>query len=195
MYEDRIEEVIDLWEELLESTENFALWGEGDFDQGLFRETLYKTWKLFSERIDFDSPENEYVLPIGLAEILGQILTYSKLQQITPRDDGGDIELSAMIAGDLFYNIKYRDMFVREKPIVTDRHMIDGEILRLTYYLDTGELKVEDGHSDEITDFVCDPNDGGISAITPQTKTKEPIIVKDISRWRGEFENLLYEND
>ncbi len=180
MKDERIEEIIENWDELLESTE-YALWGEGDFDQEQFRETMFKTWKLFSERVDFDSPDDEYSLSIGMAEILGKIMIYSEKQQIKRRKDGGSIELSAMIAGDLFFNIKYRHTFSRNDPVVSERHMIDGEILRLTYLLNTGELRIESGHSEGITDFAFDPEDESLSEIKP--KNREPIIVSDISRW------------
>ena len=181
MYEDRIDEITEGWDELLEGTEDFALWAEGDFDQELFRETMYKTWELFAERIDFDSPEETYSLPIGMAQIFGQIQSYSTKKQITMRDDGGDIELSALIARDLYYSIRDRDSFVRDIPVVSARHMIDGEILRLTYHLDTGELRIESGYSEDHPDFIFDTDTERATEIIP--RTIEPIIVKDISRW------------
>ena len=61
--------------------------------------------------------------------------------------------------------------------------MIDGEILRLTYLLDTGDLRIESGHIENVKDYVFNPDDESLSEIEPNVI--EPFIVKDISRWWG----------
>ncbi len=186
MDDERIEEVNDSWDELLESIEDFT-WGEGNFDLDLYRETMYKTWKLFSERIDFAAPEEDYALPICLAEVFAQVRLYADKRQIEMRRDGGTIALSAMIAFDLYYSIRYRAIFNRDEPVVSAKHMIDGELLRLTYHLDTGELHVTDGFEPEDTPAVVfHPKDGSVSEI--KQEKREPIIVTDISRWWDEDE-------
>lgn len=181
MYEERIEEVINLWDVLLVVAEDFSLWEEEDFDQELFRETMYETWKLFAEKIDFDAEEKDYVLPISLAVLLGKVMTYSEKRQYTGRPDGGNIGLSALIARDMYYSIEDRNLFVRDNPVVSNRHLIRDEVLRLTYFLETGELKVENGDEVGTGNYVYNIHDGSMRKIKPQLI--EPIILKDITHW------------
>ena len=157
----RIDEVLEGWDRLLADTEDFAIWGQGVFDKELFRATMYKAWELFSDYIDFDASDDEYVLPIDLAIILGKVMSYAQKQQVTMREDGGDIDVSAMIAEDLASNIRYRTLS-RDEPVVSKLKQNKGVAERWTYHLESGELHVHRG-----TDEACEP----------------PIVVSDISRW------------
>ena len=84
--DERIAELQQAWDELVAIAEAFAC-DEGELDQELFRDVLLKTWKLFSERIDFDAKYSEYCLPIGMAYVFGQMMEYSDKKQVTERED------------------------------------------------------------------------------------------------------------
>ncbi len=155
--DEQIGTVLEIWEELLYNAEEFAYWDEGDLDQELFRKAMFLTWKLFSERIDFDASEEEYALPVDLAVILGQIMSYGRLKQIIDREDGGNIELSAMLAEDLWKSIQFRKEFSRFDPVISSKHLINMEVYQLTYNLKSGQLYVQKGN--------------------------ESFTVKDISAW------------
>ena len=183
--DERIDEVLDGWDELLDGTEDFALWGGGSFDQDLFREIMYKTWKLFSERIDFDAPDEEYALPIDYAVILGKIMAYGRKLQITYREDGGDVTVSAMLAADLGNSIRYRYDFPKDVPVISSMHHINNQFYRLKYDLESGELHLQKGlGADAPPSYFFDITTGEIQELEQENQdTGNPIIVTDISRW------------
>lgn len=166
-HDEKLSELVGLWDELVFGTEEFAVWGEGDFDQELFKEALYKTWKLFSERIDFEAPNSGYSLSIGMAYILGRMMEYSDKQQIASRADEGDIELSARIVNKLANSIVNRERFPRNEPIVKTKIKFDnGIIVSIEYNIETGVLKVSNG----------------LKKDAPQ-KFDKTLETTDISRW------------
>ena len=156
--DERIAELQQAWDELVAIAEAFAL-DEGELDQELFRDVLLKTWKLFSERIDFDAKYSEYSLPIGMSYIFGRMLEYSDKTQVTEREDDGDIELSARIVKKLASSIMNRDMFPRDEPVIECRMKIDGTIIRLVYNCETGVLRVSEKSKNKPNDKVLEIND------------------------------------
>ena len=147
-------ELIIAWNELLNIATAFT-YDEEELDQELFRDTMFKTWRLFSERIDFDAEYSDYNLPIGMAYILGHMMVYSKKTQVEVRQDGGEIELSAGIVNALVSQIIKRKNFPRNVPVVDYRMKIDGSVAKLAYNCETGVLRVSDksGKVMEITDI------------------------------------------
>ena len=178
--DEQVGNITDCWENLLEKTEPYALWGEGDFDLELFRSTMFETWELFLQRIDFDIPNEEYSLPIDLAIILGEIRKYANQIQITGRADGGDIELSAIIADILWHGIVYREEFPRNTPIISSVEVIGTGTYRLMYNMESGELQVEDGKDPEIPEFIYNCADD-IFYEADQKEIK-PFVVTDITQ-------------
>ena len=156
--DERIAELQQAWDEIVAIAETFAL-DEGDLDQELFRDVLLKTWKLFSERIDFDAKYSEYCLPIGMAYVFGRMMEYSDKKQVTEREDDGDIELSARIVKKLASSIMNRDMFPRDEPVIECRMKIDGTIIRLVYNCETGVLRVSEKSKNKPNDKVLEIND------------------------------------
>ena len=156
--DERIAELQQAWDELVAIAETFAL-DEGELDQELFRDVLLKTWKLFSERIDFDAKYSEYCLPIGMAYVFGRMMEYSDKKQVTEREDDGDIELSARIVKKLVSSIMNRDMFPRDEPVIECRMKIDGTIIRLVYNCETGVLRVSEKSKNKPNDKVLEIND------------------------------------
>ena len=154
----RIAELQRAWDELVGIAEEFA-YDEGELDQELFRDVLLKTWKLFSERIDFDAKYSEYCLPIGMAYIFARMMEYSNKTQVTGREDDGDIELSAIIVKRLASSIMNRDMFPRDEPVIECRMKIDGTIIRLVYNCETGVLRVSEKSKNKPNDKVLEIND------------------------------------
>ena len=156
--DERIAELQQAWDELVAIAEAFAC-DEGELDQELFRDVLLKTWKLFSERIDFDAKYSEYCLPIGMAYVFGRMMEYSDKKQVTEREDDGDIELSARIVKKLVSSIMNRDMFPRDEPVIECRMKIDGTIIRLVYNCETGVLRVSEKSKNKPNDKVLEIND------------------------------------
>ena len=156
--DERIAELQRAWDELVGIAEEFA-YDEGELDQELFRDVLLKTWKLFSERIDFDAKYSEYCLPIGMAYVFGRMLEYSDKKQVIEREDDGDIELSARIVKKLVSSIMNRDMFPRDEPVIECRMKIDGTIIRLVYNCETGVLRVSEKTKNKPNDKVLEIND------------------------------------
>ena len=99
------------------------------------------------------------------------------------REDGGDIELSAMIADDLVSNIRFRD-FSRDEAIVSKLKLINGSVFRWTYHLKSGELHIQKGDTASANHFLFDSSDESFREIN--NEIKEPIVVTDISRWWDE---------
>ena len=156
--DERIAELQQAWDELVGIAEAFAL-DEGELDQELFRDVLLKTWKLFSERIDFDAKYSDYCLPIGLAYIFGRMMEYSNKTQVTDREDDGDIELSTRIVKKLVSAIMNRELFPRDEPVIECRMKIDGIVMRLVYNCETGVLSVSEKSKDKPNDKVLEIND------------------------------------
>ena len=156
--DERIAELQQAWDELVAIAETFAL-DEGELDQELFRDVLLKTWKLFSERIDFDAKYSEYCLPIGMAYVFGRMLEYSDKKQVTEREDDGDIELSARIVKKLASSIMNRDLFPRNEPVIDFRIKSDGIAMRLAYNCETGVLRVAELTKNKPNDKVLETND------------------------------------
>lgn len=181
MDDKRIDEVLDGWDELLVGTEDFV-WGEGILDQELFRRTMHKTWELFIDYIDFDAPDEKYALPIDLAVILGKVMSYAQKQQITVREDGGDIDVSAMIAEDLASNIRYRKLS-RDEPVISKLKRNKGIAERWIYHLRSGELHIHRGDSAASNHFLPDSPDESSREMKNDVSCESPIVVSDISRW------------
>lgn len=160
--DERIAELQQAWDELVGIAEAFVC-DEGDLDQELFRDVLLKTWKLFSERIDFDAKYSEYCLPIGMAYIYGRMMEYSNKTQVTGREDDGDIELSARIVKRLVSSIMNRELFPRDEPVINKRMKIDGILVGLAYNCETGVLRV--------------------SELTKNKPSGKVLEITDISRW------------
>lgn len=158
----RIAELQRAWDELVGIAEEFA-YDEGELDQELFRDVLLKTWKLFSERIDFDAKYSEYCLPIGMAYIFARMMEYSNKTQVTGREDDGDIELSAIIVKRLASSIMNRDLFPRDEPVIDKRIKIDGIVVELAYNCETGVLRV--------------------SELTKNKPSGKVLEITDISHW------------
>ena len=178
--DERIDTVINSWECLLEDNESF-LFDDGDFNQDLFRETMYMTWELFSQRIDFDAPDDNYYLPVDLARILGLIMVYERQYQVEDRRDGGDIGLSTLLAHCLWEAIYFRKTFSRSDPLIKSKKLINEILYELTYNLETGELHVQSGLNPDVQHYRYD---GSTETMEPiKLNTIEPIIVTDISRW------------
>ena len=156
--DERIAELQQAWDELVAIAETFAL-DEGELDQELFRDVLLKTWKLFSERIDFDAKYSEYSLPIGMAFIFGRMMEYSDKTQVTVRQDDGDIELSARIVRRLASSIMNRELFPRDEPVIECRMKIDGIVMKLAYNCETGVLRVSELTKNKPNDKVLEIND------------------------------------
>ena len=174
--------LIDDWDELLVSIEDFAVWGEGDFNQELFKDVLFRTWKLFNKRIDFDAEYNNYSLPIGMAYILGRMMEYSDQIQVTGRADGGNIEFSAGIVKGLADSIMNREYFPREKPIIEQHASIDGMFALLSYNCETGVLTVTNGLEEDAPQSFAYDKDSNLKEIKrkPFDKTLE---ITDLSGW------------
>ena len=143
--DERIGDLINDWDKLLESIEDFSVWGEGEFNQELFKDVLYRTWKLFVKRLNFDAEYSNYSLPIGMAYILGRMMEYSDQIQVTERADGGNIEFSAGIVKSLASSIMNREYFPKEKPILERRAYVDDMYVLLSYNCKTGVLTVTNG--------------------------------------------------
>ena len=156
--DERIAELQQAWDELVGIAEAFVC-DEGDLDQELFRDVLLKTWKLFSERIDFDAKYSEYCLPIGMAYIYGRMMEYSDKTQVTDREDGGDIDLSARIVKKLTSSIMNREFFPRDEPVIECRMKIDGIVVRLAYNCETGVIRVTEKTKNIPNDKVLEIND------------------------------------
>lgn len=169
--------VLELWNELYANASAVSF-AEEELDQNLFRETLYKTWELFGEVIDFDKPEDEYSLPINMARILGEITAYTKLYQIDDSIRGKTVEVSVMIAGIMLLSIIYRNSFSREKPVVKSRRLIGHTAADIEYDLRTGELRLTNP-PDNVTNFVI--GDDGVPH--EAKKLAESIATTDISGW------------
>ena len=171
------EVVLDLWDELYANASAVSF-AEDELDQDLFRETLYKTWELFGEVIDFDKPEDEYSLPINMARILGEITAYTKLYQIDDSIRGKTVEVSVMIAEIMLSSIIYRNAFSREKPVVKSRRLIGHTVADIEYDLQTGELRLTNP-PDDVNNFVI--SDDGVPH--EAEKLAESIATTDISGW------------
>ena len=156
--DERIAELQQAWDELVDIAESFAL-DEGELDQELFRDVLLKTWKLFSERIDFDAKYSDYCLQIGMAYIFGRMIEYSNKTQVTDREDDGDIELSARIVKKLASSIMNRELFPRDEPVIECRMKIDGIVMGLAYNCETGVLRVTEKTKNKTNDKVLEIND------------------------------------
>ena len=156
--DERIAELQRAWDELVGIAEEFA-YDEGELDQELFRDVLLKTWKLFSERIDFDAKYSEYCLPIGMAYIFARMMEYSNKTQVTGREDDGDIELSARIVKKLASSIMNRELFPRDEPVIECRMKIDGIVMGLAYNCETGVLRVTEKTKNKTNDKVLEIND------------------------------------
>ena len=156
--DERIAELQQAWDELVDIAEAFAC-DEGELDQELFRDVLLKTWKLFSERIDFDAEYSEYCLPIGMAYIYGRMMEYSGKTQVTDREDGGDIELSARIVKKFTSSIMDRKTFPRDEPVIECRMKIDGIVVGLAYNCETGVLRVTEKTKNKTNDKKLEIND------------------------------------
>ncbi len=152
------EAVLALWDEMYANASAVSF-AEDELDQDLFRETLYKTWELFGEVIDFDKPEDEYSLPINMARILGEITAYTKLYQIDDSIRGKTVEVSVMIAEIMLSSIIYRNAFSREKPVVKSRRLIGHTVADIEYDLQTGELRLTNP-PDDVNNFVI--SDDGV---------------------------------
>lgn len=143
---------------------------------------MYKTWKLFSEKIHFDVPEEEYELPIDLAVILGKMMLYSMKRQELIRKDGGDIELSAMIVGSFVWDIRNRKTFSRQEPVLIVSRDFKKRWLKMKYDLVTGELYVQYGLDEEDDPFfIYDFVDRTFREV--ERNNGDSMIVTDISRW------------
>lgn len=137
-------ELIIAWNELLNIASAFT-YDEEELDQELFRDTMFKTWRLFSERVDFDAEYSDYNLPIGMAYILGHMMEYSDMTQVEVRKDGGEIDLSAGIVNELVSRIIKRNNFPRNEPVIDYRTSFYGSVVGLAYNCETGVLRVSDG--------------------------------------------------
>lgn len=176
------------WDELLQSAKEVVFYEE-KLDQELFRETLYETWMLFKEGIDFKVIEEEYSLPIDLACIFARVHEYANLYQAFDYGKEADtIEVSATIVENLEWSIINRD-FNLEKPIMTFRTLLFGNIYKLTYDLETGVLTIEDGYEEGSNDMILS-QDGSMTLAKP--RKKETIQVMDLAHW---WEGVKTENE
>ena len=172
-----LERVSDGWDEALENA-NAVSFCDDDLDEELFRQTMYDTWELFRNAINFEASDEEYSLPIDLAAILGEITAYSKMYQITDEPDCDSIDLPAMICGLMRGAIIHRTDFSREKPAVKGRRLLDNTPVDIEYDLVNGELTLSDP-PETIKQFVMDENGGFVE---PQRLGK-PVVKKSIARW------------
>ena len=172
-----LERVSDGWDAALENA-NAVSFCDGDLDEELFRQTMYDTWELFRNTIEFEASDEEYSLPIGLAEILGEITAYSKMYQITDEPDCDSIDIPAMICGLMLGSIIHRTGFSREKPAVKGRRLFDNTPADIEYDLVTGELTLSDP-PETIKQFVLDENG---DPIEPH-KLGQPVVKNSIARW------------
>lgn len=171
------DKVRDGWDAVLENA-NDVSFCDDDLDEELLRQTMYDTWKLFRDGIDFEASDEEYSLPIGLAGILGEITAYSKMYQITEDPDCDSLDIPAMICAFLRGAIIHRTDFSRDKPIVKGRRLIDHILTDIEYDLITGELTLSDPPA-AINQFIMDEHGGFVE---PQRLGK-PVVKKSIARW------------
>lgn len=172
-----LDKVRDGWDAVLENA-NAVSFCDDNLDEELFRQTMYDTWELFRNGIDFEASDEDYSLPIGLAEILGVITTYARMYQITDEPDCDSIDIPAMICGLMRSAIIHRKYFSREKPAVKGRRLIDNIPADIEYYLETGELTISDP-PEAIKQFIMDEHG---EFIEPQ-RLEKPVVKKSIARW------------
>lgn len=171
------DKVRDEWDAVLENA-NTVSFCDDDLDEELFRQTMYDTWELFREGIDSEAADEEYSLPIGLAEILGELTAYSRMYQITDEPDCDSVDIPAMICGLMRSAITERKSFSREKPAVKGRRIIMDTVMDIEYDLITGELTLSDP-KDAPAIYLTD-EDGNMY----EPQRLEKTVVKDsIARW------------
>lgn len=163
---EKIEILINRWDEVLDNAKSVS-WCNTDLDKELFRQTLYDTWEVFRDVIDFSAPDDEYSLPIDFARVFCKVTQYSIMNQIIIRSSWDCIFLPTLICEYLRDAIVNRADFSREKPVIEGQVISSTRTLDFEYDLLTGEMAF----------FL--PADEGNEPREP----RKPMIKKNIARW------------
>ena len=183
-----VDKIVFNWSELVRRVKSYAPLSDEavEFDSDEFRKLMNKTWIVFKELINFESPV--YQLSFSLVELYATVKEYVSIVKFLG-DEIKEYYVSALIASMILELVSDRELFVKrlDQPILQEIHMYekDDKIVsdRILYDLLSGVLIIEKGYSLE------DANNLRYVDKVDVTRKKDVEVMKtrDITKpWWGE---------